>query len=86
MSAFFTVTGADFARSIKWARQWTNPLNAHIRKHLMTTDTQIQNAINAAEAVAHPTARDDAPVTIDNKTMLTLIDAAKKCIEHGSSW
>ena len=42
MSTFFTVQGADFARSIRWARGWTNPLNAHIRKHLMTATTEMK--------------------------------------------
>ncbi len=27
------VTGADFARSIRWARAWVNPLTEHIRAH-----------------------------------------------------
>ena len=31
---FFLVTGSDFARSIKWAKTWANPLTAAIKKHL----------------------------------------------------
>lgn len=28
------VTGSDFGRSIKWAKQWRNPLNRHIKNSL----------------------------------------------------
>lgn len=84
MSHFRTVTGADFARSIAWAKkQPPNPITQALRHHLMTaTIPKIQNAINAAESVAHPTARNDVPVTVSNETLLLLIEAAKRCVDY----
>lgn len=41
------------------------------------TSHEIQNAINAAEAVASPLKKDDQPVTVSNKTLMALIEAAK---------
>jgi len=42
---------------------------------------KIQDAINAAEFVASPLKRDNEQVTISNRTLLTLIEAAKKSQE-----
>ena len=42
---------------------------------------KIQDAINAAEFVASPLKRDNEQVTISNRTLLTLIEAAKKLIQ-----
>lgn len=44
---------------------------------------KIQDAINAAGLVAMPTARDDYPVTVTNRTLLTLIEAAERLLERG---
>lgn len=84
ITVFSCVTGADFARSIRWARkQPPNIINAAIREFLMTSPTasEIQNAINAAEPQAKPLASDNAPVIVANKTLLTLIAAAKEYLE-----
>lgn len=42
---------------------------------------KIQDAINAAEFVASPLKRDSEQVAIDNRTLLVLVDAAKKSLE-----
>lgn len=46
------------------------------------TTYEIQNAVNAAEAECHPTARKEALCTVTNETLLALIAAAKECIER----
>lgn len=43
---------------------------------------KIQDAINAAEFAASPLKRDNETVTIDNRTLLTLIEAAKELLEQ----
>lgn len=43
MTRFWTITGHDFARSIAWARrQPDNPINAAIRRKLMTATTEMK--------------------------------------------
>jgi len=42
---------------------------------------KIQDAINAAEFVASPLKRDSESVAIDNRTLLVLIEAAKRLLE-----
>lgn len=47
----------------------------------MKTEYEINAAINAAELAVTPLAADNAPVTVSHKTLLTLIEAAKRCLE-----
>lgn len=77
---FSCVTGADFARSIAWARrQPQNIINAAIKEFLMKPSThQIQAAINAAEAVDSPLSPAATPVTITHETLAALLYAAKE--------
>lgn len=39
---------------------------------------QIQNAVNAAEVVAKPTAPASTPVTVTQETLVALIEGSKK--------
>ncbi len=43
---------------------------------------EIQSAINEAEAIARPLAPKDTPITINNGTLLALIEAAKELLEE----
>ena len=45
------------------------------------TRDQIDAAINEAESVARPLSPDSEQVTTTNKTLLTLIGVAKRCLE-----
>jgi len=44
------------------------------------TNTQIQDAINAAEIVSGPLKSDNEPVTVTNKTLMALIEGANQWI------
>ncbi len=44
------------------------------------TNSMIRSAINAADTVVKPLAKDDTPVTVTNKTLQTLIAAAERLL------
>ena len=46
------------------------------------TTYEIQNAINAAEAIAKPFAPKSTEVTVSNEVLLALIAGAKECVER----
>lgn len=68
------VTGDDYGRANHESR-----LAARIK--FMNT-YEIQNAINAAEPVSKPLGAKTEPTTVSNEVLLTLIAAAKECIER----
>lgn len=48
---------------------------------MITPPNKIQDAINEAENTASVLRRDNEPVTVTNKCLLTLIEAAKELME-----
>lgn len=48
---------------------------------MITPPNKVQDAINEAENAASVLKRDNEPVTVTNKCLLTLIEAAKKLLE-----
>ena len=73
------VSGADFRRSLDWARKQPR-LRDEIEKisTMKYTKDQINVAINTAELVASETLADNHPVAITNATLLALIAGAKE--------
>lgn len=78
---FSCVTGADFARSIAWARrQPGNPINVAIKEFLMSsniTKTEIVGAIAACEPKAGWSTLDQTPVNVGAGDLRALLEAAK---------